>query len=138
MSDVLSFYRSVVRNRCDGLIILQAENVATSESPFPGNRKRGWPTEYGTSDFLSFTGRWAGRTIQSSDRKENNRCDRLIRLQTRNLATGESPLASRQSLEIAKEDEDRAIPDIQFSELYIPGRVWRMSFRFVIMAKCHR
>jgi hypothetical protein len=31
----------IVGNQCDGLIILQAENLATGESPVPGNRKRG-------------------------------------------------------------------------------------------------
>jgi hypothetical protein len=65
--NIVSFYRSIVCSRFDGLIILQAENLTTSESPVPGNRKRGWDRGIQGSDFLSFTDRWPGRTIQSPD-----------------------------------------------------------------------
>jgi hypothetical protein len=70
----LRFDRCIAGNRCDGLIILQAENLATSESRVSGNLKRGWV---------------------------------------------------------------HGIEDIQFSERYRLSHVWRISFRFVIMAKDH-
>jgi hypothetical protein len=92
----LRFDRWIVGNRCDGLIILQAQNLATSESPVPGNRERGWDggiQEIRFSELYRPMGKANDLVIRSqADRKENNRCDGLIRLQDGNLATGKSAL----------------------------------------------
>jgi hypothetical protein len=95
-SDVVSFYRFIVGDRCNALIMVQAENLATDESLVPGNRKKGWDRgiqDFWFSELYRPIGPANNSVVQSqADERENNGCDGLIRLQARNFATGESPV----------------------------------------------
>jgi hypothetical protein len=89
-------HRCIVSIRCDGLIILQAEDLATSESLVLGNRNRGWDRgmeEIRFSELYMPIASGNDSLVRSqADRKGNNRCDGLIRSQAGNLANGESPV----------------------------------------------